>query len=188
MLCEWCRTIPVTLVKEFEWCPAIPWIIANYGAEPWVTPSMEAGKRWRRSVDLEELANRLSLPKPRRYEVFVASRKLGLHGYIDIVAGTKPITVAEIKAFNARRWRHFRTQLIAYAALANAEIAPVRRAVLVMGTRAIDITVTDRDIHNLRNTVEKIRKIIESPEPPPVNQHPNKCSYCTYRKHCPYQP
>jgi len=179
------KSIPATMVKEYLWCPAIPWIIHNYGAQPELTPSMERGLEFRKSRNLEEVANRFSLPTPRRYEVFVASKKLGAHGYIDIVAGSKHLVVAEVKAFKTKRWQHFKAQLLTYAAIANAEIAPVRKAMLILGTKAIEIEVTQQDLEWIKRTIDKIKKVIESPEPPPVNPIPNKCRYCTYRKHCP---
>ncbi|NPA96869.1 MAG: hypothetical protein GXO32_04655, partial [Crenarchaeota archaeon] len=46
------RSIPVTIIKEYYWCPTIPWIIYNYGAQPELTPSIERGLELRKTRDL----------------------------------------------------------------------------------------------------------------------------------------
>ncbi len=179
------RSIPVTLVKEYCWCPAIPWIAVNYGVEPPLTPSMEEGIAYRSRVRLDEIAEELRLPEPRMYEVFVSSKKLGVHGYIDIVAGRGRYTVVEVKAFESRRWKHFRSQLILYALLVNAELGPVRRSILVLGRRVIDVAVTDSDILYAKKLVEEVWRTILSPEPPRIQIVEQKCRYCRYRRLCP---
>jgi len=188
MCIELRSSIPVTMVKEYCWCPTIPWIIYSYGVEPPTTPSMDAGTELRKVLRLEEVADRLGLPHPRRYEAFLASRKLGIHGYVDIVAGSNRFIVVEVKAFPSKRWKHFRYQLLAYALLVNATMGPVRRAILAMGSRAIDIEVTQHEIEKTKRIIEEVRKVILSPEPPRVTPIENKCRYCRYRRLCPHQP
>lgn len=179
------RAIPVTLIKEYCWCPAIPWIVYNYGFEPDYTPSMIEGFEYRAKRRLDEVADRLGLPEPRRYEVFVLSRKLGVYGYIDIVAGSKRLTVVEVKAFKTKRWKHFEKQLIVYAAIVNSELGPVNKAILVLGKKTISIEIMDRDIAIAKKLIDEVRRAIESPEPPRVNHVKNKCLYCRYRRLCP---
>jgi len=180
--------IPVTLVKEYAWCPLIPWLIYNTGFEPPETPSMERGVEESKAMSLEEAAERASLPQPRRFNVYVESRRLGVKGFIDVVAGSRRLVVAEVKAFRSKRWGHFRAQLMVYAALANSALGPVAEAVLVMGGDVKRFPVTDRDLAEARRLIDETRRVLASPEPPRVTQPEAKCFYCRYRKMCPNSP
>ncbi|RLG82961.1 MAG: hypothetical protein DRO39_08960, partial [Thermoprotei archaeon] len=79
-----------TTVKEYCYCPAIPWIQWNYLVEPRPTPSMELGSE-AKVPKLEEVAERVGLPKPRRYEVYVVDRVHGLAGKLDAVGGARSL-------------------------------------------------------------------------------------------------
>ncbi len=180
------RLLAATLVKEMAWCPAIPWIVANYGIEPPLTPSMEMGIEHHRTVDREELAERLGLPTPRMYQVYLEDPRLGIYGVIDIVAGNRRrLFIAELKAFRTRRIQHFEAQLYTYALLANRRLGAVHQALLCTRDR---VRRYDVDLYVLRKAmgyVEKLWRIVTSPEPPMVSQDPRKCAYCRYRKLCP---
>ena len=180
------RALPATLVKEMVWCPAIPWIIANYGVEPPLTPSMEMGIEHHNTVDREELAEKLELPTPRMYQVYVEDPRLGIYGVIDIVAGSRRgLVIAEIKAFRTRRINHFEAQLYTYALLANRRLGAVHQALLCTMDRARRYTVDAYVLRKAMSYVEKLWRIVTSPEPPTTGQDPRKCAYCRYRKLCP---
>ncbi len=179
------RMLPVTLVKEMVWCSAIPWIVANYGIEPPLTPSMAMGIELQKTMDREGVAEELGLPIPRMFEVYVEDPRLGVYGVIDIVAGRKRLTIVEIKAFRTRRVRHFEAQLYTYALLATRSLGAVYQAMLYSGSIVKRYSVDSYVLEKARSFVEKLWKVVTSPEPPLVNQDPRKCAYCRYRKLCP---
>ncbi len=178
------RSIPVTIVKEYCWCPMIPWIMYNYGIEPPLTPSMEMGIELSRRRDISMIIDGIELPKPIRFELFLESRSLGLYGSIDIVAGSRWYVVGEVKAFRARRWMHFKIQLMAYALIVNSSLGPVREAVLLMDRDIHRWRISDRDIYIVKDIVRRVREVISSPEPPRVSVVEEKCRYCRYRRFC----
>lgn len=171
-------------VKQYEYCPTIPWIRANHLVEEPATPSMTMGR-----LSLEEkeaVARELGLPRPVRFEVPVASRRLGAAGVVDVVAGSRRLTVVEVKRFYRRSYRHFETQLKFYAYLVSYEIAPVHRAVLKLGDRVVEYAVEAEDLRRVEELVGRVRGVVESPSPPPANTDPARCSMCWYRRYCPY--
>ncbi len=177
--------IPVSLVKQYAYCPMIPWIMSVTGFTEHPTPSMESGRMdagWKEAV-----AERLRLPRPWRVEFEARSTRLGLSGRVDIVAGRGPYVVVEVKRYARRMaWsRHFRAQLMVYALLVNDVLGPVREAVLVMGNRSWVYTVTQEDLRNASRMVEEARRIAFSEEPPHVAASPRMCGYCWYRRFCP---
>lgn len=178
------RSIPVTIVKEYCWCPMIPWIIYNYGIEPALTPSMARGIEFSRNRDISKIVSELDLPEPIRFEVFLESKALGVYGYIDIVAGSRWYIVGEAKAFRSRRWEHFKIQLYTYALIVNSCLGPVREAILIMGGDIYRWTLSDRDIAIVRDIVKRVRDVITSPEPPRISIVEEKCRYCRYRRLC----
>ncbi|MCX8196366.1 MAG: CRISPR-associated protein Cas4 [Acidilobaceae archaeon] len=180
--------LSASLVKEYSYCPTLPWLMANYEAYEQPTPSMEEGKR--RALDKRAVAEELKLEQPWRFEVALASKRLGLKGVVDIVAGSRSYTVVELKAFerNLKRSHHFRDQLLIYALLVNDVLGPVRRAVLYLGKRALDMPVGERELSRARELIERTRRAVSSPEPPRGTPSPGKCLYCSFRRLCPYSP
>lgn len=180
--------IHVTDVKQYSYCPAIPWIYSHVASYEPPTPSMEKGVIG--ADEKEEIARQLGLPKPWRIEVHLRSRELGLSGSVDIVAGSRKLVVVEVKRLKRRirASRHFRVQLMVYALLANQTLGPVREAILYLGGEIHRYDVTQRDLQEARRLVESTRRAMDSEDPPTPSQPPSKCSYCWFRRFCPSQP
>ena len=179
----------VTEVKEYVYCPVIPWIHKYLGYHTRPTPSMESGKEKADASYKSRVAEELGLPRPVRVEVPVKDCSLGVSGVVDIVAGKGPYTIVEVKVFPRRieRARHFKTQLMVYALLVWRNMGPVREAILYMGGKAHRYRVTSRDLEAARRALRGLQKVLESEEPPRARQNPAKCSYCWYRRVCPLQ-
>lgn len=184
---EYSRTLPVTLVKEMMWCPVIPWIIRNYGIEPPYTPSMMIGVEIQKRLDLEKVSEELGLPKPIKTSVYVEDKALGLHGVVDIVAGSRRLHVVEVKAFKRRvkHSKHFLTQLKVYAVMVYRTLGPVEKAHLYMDGVTHTIAIREQTFAEVKQVVEKLWRVVSSPEPPQITRVPGKCSYCRYRRFCP---
>ena len=169
-------------LKEFAYCPVIPWLRSNYLiAEP-VSKSMELGK-----LDIGEkelIAKDLELPKPIRFEVFIVSKRLRIAGVVDIVAGEKRLVVVEIKKFPRRNYGHFEVQLKFYTYLVTKELGPVTTAILKLGDKAIKYRIEVDDIKRIEELIKKVREVKESPIPPVVNPEVGKCINCWYRRYC----
>ncbi len=170
-------------VKEYTYCPMIPWIMYNFDVTIPPTISMKYS-----SIDVEEkeaIAKKLKLPKPWIFEGKFINRKYKAMGIVDIVAGDKRVIVVEVKKNYRKFYDHFKVQLMFYAWLVNSTYKPVHKAVLVLGKKAIEYEVTDRDLEKIRRIIRKIREIRSKEKPPIINQIPQKCNNCWYRRYCP---
>ncbi len=170
-------------IKQYVYCPMIPWIIYHIGVNEPVTESMESGGK----VDVEykeAVAGKLKLPKPWRFELELVDRELGVRGKIDIVAGSKRLVVVEVKKYYRRRTEHFQAQLIVYALLVNRLLGPVWKAILVYGDRVRELLVDDKLLEEARRLVEKTWSVVGGDKPPIINQVLGKCATCWYRRYC----
>lgn len=169
-------------LKQYTYCPMIPWLRANYLVEEPPSKSMELG-----SLSIEEkevVANELELPKPIRYEVYVVSRKLRAVGIVDIIAGSRRLVVVEVKKYCRRYFKHFETQLKFYTLLVTKEEGPVTTAILKLGSKILKYRVEYEDLRRLEHLINKVREVKESPSPPAVNPIANQCINCWYRRYC----
>lgn len=173
------------LIKQMFYCPTIPWIITNVGYEEPLTPSMSLGRDTKASSK-ENIANNLGLPHPRLYELYLRSNRYGIVGIIDIVAGRKRLNIVEVKAFKRKSYEHYKAQLMTYALLATDSLSIVHRAYLVLRNEVLIYQVTHQDLEQARRNIERLWKIIDSPEPPITKQPIQKCKYCKYRNYCPF--
>lgn len=178
-------TITPTDVKDYVYCPVIPWLRRAYGLVEPPTPSMEEGS----SVGAEEKiveARRLGAPEPLRVEVALRSPVLPLEGVVDVVAGGRRLWVVEVKRVR-RPARHHLAQLKAYALLVETALGSVEEAVLaVRGVgAAARLRVTGELLGEARRLVEAAWRAVYSEEPTPVEQPEAKCRYCFYRSICP---
>ena len=179
-------SISPSMIKQMEFCPAIPWIISKIG---WIEPqtgSMRSAKEEMDASYKERIAASLGLERPYRIEICLRDRETGLSGCIDIAAGSKRLTVVETKRYRRRRSQHFRAQLLAYAYLVNKLIAPVERALLVMDEKVeLDIPIAREHIEAIERKIARLKEILDRDSPPSVNTTPRECTPCQYRRICP---
>ncbi len=161
------------LIKQYYYCPIIPWIIVNYGVTEPPTESMRQGKE----AALEETGER---------EVCFRSRKHGLTCRVDQVIGDrkKGYTVVEYKRFKAKSILKYRMQLLAYALIAQEVYGRVRKAVLAMGERRIVYDVTEEALEEAERALRRVGEVLASEKPPPASIS-RKCWSCWYRRFCP---
>lgn len=172
--------ISVSELKNFELCPAIPWIRRKLGWSEPVTFSMGEGKR----ADFSEVVRQF--PDPKEVEVYLFDRETGLHGVADLISRDE---VVELKAFSRVRFSHFRVQLLGYAFLAVRSGRRVSRASLVMsGREKLSVEVGREHLEAVESRVYRLREVLDSDSPPAVNPDRAKCYACQYRRVCPVTP
>lgn len=179
--------LPVTMVKEFVWCPVIPWMVWNYGVEPPLTPSMMDGIAFQQTLDRGRIAEQLHLEPPVEYQVYLEDPELRVYGVVDMMAGRRRKTIVEVKAFerSLKRLEHFKIQLYTYALIAVRRRIVVERAILLMKSARHEVDITGDKLELARRTVDRLWRAVVSPEPPYTAQDERKCSYCRYRRLCP---
>ncbi len=162
------------LVKQYIYCPVIPWLIANFGLHEPPTESMKQGGEEREAKGLGQ--------------VKVRSRKYGVQCVIDEVLYDfkgKPVIV-EYKKFKSKKHLRYKIQLLTYALLAQETLGPVRKAILKMGEKTIEYEITQENMEVAKRILEETRKTITSEKPPKPIRNPRKCASCWYRKICPH--
>ncbi len=180
-------TVTPTDVKDYVYCPVIPWLRRALGLVEPPTPSMEEGARVTADEKLAE-AEALGLPGPHRVEVYLRSGVLPLEGVVDLVAGRKRLRVLEVKRV-ARPARHHLAQLKAYALLVETSMGPVEEAILALKNGgAVRLRVTGETLKEAQSLVEAALEAVYSDEPPTASQPEAKCRYCFYRSLCPVRP
>ncbi|MEM4926155.1 MAG: CRISPR-associated protein Cas4 [Thermofilaceae archaeon] len=179
---SWSDVITPWDVKQYVYCPAIPWIARNFGVREPETLSMRLGReeRQRRLSTLEALG----LEPPIRLDVEMYSLKLLMAGTADAVAGSRRLTVIEVKAFKRKTLAHFRAQLMAYALLSEECLGPTVKAVLLAAGRALAFDVDGEALREARRLAARVREVIEGERCPSVERGA-RCLSCWYRRFCP---
>ena len=177
--------LPVVMVKEYAWCPTIPWIMANKLIEPPPTPSMLRGLREHRSRDvLESVAKMMGYESPE-IERYVVDKKHMICGVVDILA-PRERELVEVKMLVLKLGKHQLAQLKAYTLLAWGSGYRVKRAHIATPKRTLKtLEVDQQTLLEAEDLVEKTWRTVENPDPPPVEQPLEKCRYCRYIKLCP---
>jgi CRISPR-associated exonuclease Cas4 len=170
-------------VKQYVYCPVIPWLIRNLGVREVETFSMAEARKLR-ALKLQSV-QRLGLEPPVRVEVPMRSPELRLRGVADIVSGSRRLVVVEVKAYPRRGYEHFKWQLLTYALLAERCLGPTKAAILVLGERARAWDVTLEALKAAEALVQKTIRAVES-EKPPEAKPSAKCASCWYRRYCPH--
>jgi len=171
-------------VKQYVYCPTIPWIKVTHGVVEPPTISMELGKPKNPS---EEFLIKLGLPKPLRYEVKVKSVKHGVAGVVDVVCGLKKLEVVEFKNFPRKKYEHFTSQTLFYAYLVNVALGPVFKAHLILKDFVRTYAITLETLKRVERLVSEVRESMNSEKPPkPQVRDRLKCAICWYRRYCPW--
>lgn len=177
---------PITpwMVKQYFYCPAIPWIVRNYGVVEPPTESMKEGK----NLTYEEKIRRLKKAgiKGRvELETSLKSTKYNIQGKVDAIAREeRKAVVVEIKAYKDRRVFRHKMQLLTYALLAQDNIGPVHQAILILGGKNLKYIISHEELETLKRVLERIRETILS-EKPPRTVKSEKCYSCWYSRVCP---
>jgi CRISPR-associated exonuclease Cas4 len=183
---------PVTLLKEWVYCPRIAYFKANLRLEP-PTESMQAPRSMRLAERLPRLLGEAGLHlKWWEQQVPVASRSLRLRGVADLVGEAEGVGVivaeAKLRLPPRRLALHHIAQAAAYAiaaeetmglrverlALAGVEDGRVRVAPLTPSLR--------RWIHRL---AAEMHEALSKPEPPAPTPRRARCRACFYKNLCP---
>jgi len=191
------RLIPVSLIKQYHFCPRIVYFTEVLGFRERRTESMESGyEEHERLAELDLrrktlFGRRKTRVLERWTRLHVASRRLGLTGTIDLVVLTEEgLAVVEYKRSSPPRRPppgHI-YQAAAYAMLAEEHFGkPVRRFYIYYddgrSSRAFELTLTRSIRDHVLWTVRKIRAIIEDEElPRPADKR--KCAGCGYYRMC----
>lgn len=185
------ESIPVSLIRQYLFCPRIPWHMAAGTPAPsplWVRQGVEHHQKQPRLTRPRKLRT-LGLPgAERRFEVPLESATLALHGIVDLILLTEDEVVpVEFKLQDAPPTQAICLQLLAYGLLAEEGFErPFRRGLVICGSRSRTYPVkrTGKLEERLGETLVHLREDRSSPVLPPSSAQANKCTQCEYLPHC----
>lgn len=179
---------PVTLIKEYLFCPRIPYFILVLGVKEIQTASMEMGKDVE-VLEKEKAKRRKTLFRDRKVlkrwlNLRVSSERLKLQGIVDeVVESEDGLHVVEYKygALN-RKWVFY--QAVAYAMLVSEHFGRRVNSIILVdlssGERR-EVPYEHRHAQHVMWIVRKLDEIVEEAKLPPMGA---RCPSCLYRKFC----
>lgn len=184
--------LEVTDVKQYFYCPRIPFYRYCLPAVRPVTYGMGAGIR---SHGIEQgREERRSLQRygletgERTFELLLRSERLGLVGKLDMAVRLEAeAVVVDYKLSPGKAGAHFKAQLGAYALLLEeAWSTPVHRAFLyhIPDRRAEEVMMTPTLLRSVGHAVEAIHQMVEREQLPPPPAQRGRCVSCEFRRFC----
>lgn len=184
--------LKVSDIKQFLYCPRILYFTYVCPVDKKITRKMNYGKEEHLELDRLEKRRtfrRYRLEKGERiFHARLYSARLGLEGMLDmhIVSGGEPIPV-EFKYSSQEPAINHKYQLIAYAMLLEDTYRkPVRQGFLyfIPGNRIYPVEVTPNARDFVKETLAKIRHMINSETFPKPPYGKGKCTDCEFRNYC----
>jgi CRISPR-associated exonuclease Cas4 len=186
------RSLTVTDLKQWAYCPRIPYYHHVMPVEFARTYKMERGRDVEAAVQAMEQRRgfrRYGLERgERRFGAWLESPTLGLAGKLDLLIVTPdaayPVDFKDTEG--GVRYNH-RIQLAAYAMLVEENLAfpvPMTFVYLVPSRQLVKVPVGDREKEAVMRAVGEIRRMIEDEEMPPATPARARCTACEFRNYC----
>jgi CRISPR-associated exonuclease Cas4 len=182
----------VTDLKQFVYCPRIPFYQYVMPVEKKATFKMEEGKR--AEVTLDKLEQRRSLRKyrlnegTRRFHHWIQSAELGLSGRLDLlVESPSGLFPVDFKYTAGQPQKNHLYQLCGYALLleeAYGQTVTHGFIYLIPQEEVVVVDLTPERKEEVRRMLTEMRAMIaaeQMPEPTPVRA---RCEECEFRNYC----
>ncbi|OOE44964.1 CRISPR-associated protein Cas4 [Salinivibrio kushneri] len=191
ILASFDELIPISYLRQYLFCPRIPWYKAVMRFEPpeqgWVTQ----GKRWHESQNPRHRRRLCKhIPEPREHIVnaHVQALSLGIHGYIDeLIFNEEKCVVVEYKVDKGKPTDAQKVQLYAYMLAAEQTYQrQVVAGVLLKGSanKQYTITLDDKIKNKCLTTLHAVRQTLSSHRMPHSSATESKCAQCEYLRYC----
>ncbi|MDT8439412.1 MAG: CRISPR-associated protein Cas4 [Wenzhouxiangellaceae bacterium] len=186
------ESIPVSMLRQWRFCPRLPWFMLIEGRRPpapeWVAQgirfdahqaTLTASRKYRR-LGLDD-ANAVNKPQ-------LQSAELGLHGVPDLVlVRSDQVVVVEFKLARPGLRSGLKLQLAAYARLAQKNWnRPCKWTAMLTGRRMqVEwIEQTERLQARLNDALKSLRDTLNSPMMPDSVATGAQCDQCEYLRFC----
>ena len=185
-------TVTATDLKQWAYCPRIPFYRYVLPVRPAPTYKMSRGKDIQAAVEALERRRGFRAygmrEGERRFGLWLHSDRLGLSGKRDLLILTPDACFpVDFKDTEGGPRRNHRLQLAAYALLAEegfARPAPDGFIYLVPEKRVVGLALTEADRDAARLAIREIRRMIEREELPPPTPVRSRCEVCEFRNYC----
>ena len=184
--------LTVTDLKQWAYCPRIPFYRYVLPVERPVTYKMERGKAAQAAVETLERRRGFRAygvkEGERLFGVWLRSNRLGLSGKLDLLIRTPEACYpVDFKDTEGRPRQNHRVQLAAYALLVEDTFrvpVPQGFVYLVPRKEVVAIPMADTDRGEVVRMLGEIHQMISQermPEPTPVRV---RCETCEYQNYC----
>lgn len=177
------RLIPATLIKEYFFCPRIPYIVMNSSHVQEEFHFMERGKEVERDLAkkaIEKLNAQIIAEK-----IEGTHEELGIYGVIDyVIRKENALHVLELKNTSYKEtFLGHRFQAVAYVLIARRCGYPVRSAIIYYGESEtiVEILPTWENIRTLLSVINAINRFLKVGMP---RIKSSRCGVCSYRHIC----
>ncbi|AFL66897.1 CRISPR-associated protein Cas4 [Desulfurococcus amylolyticus] len=160
-----------SLVKQYYYCPVIPWIQANLMVAEPTTDSMVLGSE-------------AVKPPTGRGQVRISTSR-GATIIDEVIEEKNGKIIIEKKAFKSHNFSRYVSQAITSYVIAREKLPGVRKVRIAAGSKIVELEVNDQLVNDVEASIRSVERIIsENNLPKPGEQ--DKCSSCWYRRFCPY--
>ncbi len=179
-------------LKQASFCQRIPFFNAILHLSPPPSFMMEKGTTAEQELDREKLSAKLIqmgvMPKNIFYDYFIESRRLGLAGTIDILVQTDKCAVPiEVKYTETSLHENHIAQLTGYSLLLDDKfgIKTGQGMFLILPRfNFVKIAITDEMKHSILETMQGLRKTLQSEVLPVPTPFVGRCNCCEYINFC----
>lgn len=184
--------VTATDLKQWVYCPRIPFYRYVLPVRPAPTYKMQRGKDIQAAVEALERRRGFRAygmhEGERRFGLWLRSERLGLSGKLDLLILTPDACYpVDFKDTQGGPRRNHRLQLAAYALLAEEAFerpAPDGFIYLVPEKRVVSLQLSEADREEVRVAIRGMRQMIEREQlPPPTTMHA-RCTACEFRNYC----
>lgn len=195
--------VKVTDIKQYVYCPRIPYFTYVQPVERKATAKMNYGREAHDRLDhLEKRRTFAAYPElengHRKFHTHLYSSRLGLEGKLDVhIVHNGEVFPVEFKSTARGPGLNHKYQLTAYAMLLEEHYGkPVRRGYFKLVnplkdegrperreiTIPVEITVSMR--HFVKDILRRIRFMVDREILPQVNRRSDRCRDCEYGMYC----
>ena len=158
-----------SLIKEYVYCPVIPWIINKYGVVEPLTDSMAIGRE-------EHDASRQVRVKGKR----------GVAILDELIEKRDGKVIIERKIFRSHSIHRYLAQVITQYLIALEKINGIKEIILINGEDKHVFEITDDLVEEVKKIIGNCLKSMEDDKPPEPTVDRRRCGFCWYRRFCPY--
>ncbi|MEM1732951.1 MAG: CRISPR-associated protein Cas4 [Thermosphaera sp.] len=161
-----------TLLKQYVYCPIIPWINAVLMVREPVSDSMRIGAE--------------SIKPPQgKGQVYVKTRRgSAIIDEVEEKEGSR--TIIERKKYGSHNYSRYIAQVAASYLVTRESHPGIRTAKLEIGGKSMTIELCKDLVEDIEKLVEKLEKTLQREKPPESKPKPGKCKSCWYTRYCPH--
>lgn len=153
-------------MKQYAYCPVIPWLQANLGVAEPPTDSMRIGR--------EDQEGGIRVSSARGATVVDRVKEESGH-----------VVLVERKSYVSRNYSRYVEQALASYLVAREKIPRIRRIRIEAPRKVMEIDVSGYLLEEIESLVAVIERKISSEKPPRPGDS-GKCFSCWYKRFCPY--